>query len=93
MSEKIISLERQKELLIKQRNKIVDSPFYLFRKSLQEKLCRLDVELDQIDLEIFRERGGFILEKEFIEEMQAIEQQLKQCIDRLKTAYKIAPED
>jgi hypothetical protein len=42
--------------LIDQRNKLVDKPFFLFRKSLKEKVALLDKELDEIDAELNKQR-------------------------------------
>ena len=60
-----------REPLIKQRNELIDSPFYLFRNNLQKKVAQIDIELDKLDLEIWQHRkDNLILEKEFIEEMR-----------------------
>jgi hypothetical protein len=42
--------------LIEKRNSLVDKPFFLFRKSLKEKVALLDKELDEIDAELNKQR-------------------------------------
>ena len=74
-----------REPLIRQRNALIDSPFYLFRKNLQKKVAKIDVELDELDLEIWHHRkDSLMLEKEFIEEMRETNCQLEKCLHRLE---------
>jgi hypothetical protein len=48
-------LERRRPL-IEHRNELVERPFFLFRKSLKEKVVLLDKEIEEIDLELNKQR-------------------------------------
>jgi hypothetical protein len=42
--------------LVEHRNELVKRPFFLFRKSLKEKVALLDKEIEEVDLELNKQR-------------------------------------
>lgn len=75
-------LEVQKNFLVMERNRILDSLFFSFRKKLQMRLKEIDQELNQIELKLDEQREGNI-DEVFIQKMEASTKNLTTLLNKL----------
>ncbi len=81
-------LERR-EPLIRQRNKLVDKPFFLFRKQLLTRVSEIDEQVAIIDRELGRHRReAQCIDRAFLDEIKVVSEELRDCVFRLEAGPK-----